>query len=205
VEGGDLTLLHAVAFLAGVALGALQLSPAVARRHGVDLRRVGDRNPGAWNALEHLGPRAAAPAFLLDGAKGLAAGLVGLALAGWWGGWLGVAGAMLGHAFPPQARLRGGKSVMCFVGGAVALAPLAALLSLALCAVVSGLASFAWGARAGVAAFPLVVLAVGPDGRALPLVWLMAIIGALFAIDRLRRRRPGPANAGSAGARRRSA
>lgn len=198
-------MLHAIAFVVGFALGSLQPSPLVARRHGVDLRRVGDRNPGAWNALEHLGARRAAPAFLLDGAKGLVAGLAGLALVGWWGAWLGVAGAMLGHAFPPQAGFRGGKSVMCLVGGAFALAPAAALLCLALCAVVTGLVSFAWGARAGVFALPLAALAVGPADRALALVWLMAIVGALFAIDRIRRRRPGRASGGSAEARRPSA
>ena len=186
-------MLHVLAALIGYALGCLQLSPLVARRHGVDLRRVGDGNPGAWNALEHLGGRRALPAFLLDGAKGLAAGLVGLALAGSWGGWLGVAGAMLGHAFPITERLRGGKSVMCLVGGAVALAPLATLICLGLCALVSWRRSFAWGARAGVFAIPLAALAVGPRERVLPLVWLMAIVGALFTLEALRARRSGRA------------
>jgi glycerol-3-phosphate acyltransferase PlsY len=197
-------VIHALAFAIGFGLGALQLSPLVARRHGVDLRRVGDGNPGAWNALEQLGPRRAAPAFLLDGAKGLAAGLAGLALGGWWAGWLGVAGAMLGHAFPPQAGFRGGKSVMCLVGGAMALVPLPALACLALCGLVTALGSFAWGARAGVFAAPLAVLAIGPADRALPLVWLMAIVGALFALDRRRPRRRGRASGATAAARRSS-
>lgn len=198
-------MLHALALAIGYALGCLQLSPLVARRHGVDLRRVGDGNPGAWNALEQLGARRAAPAFVLDGAKGAAAALAGMALAGWWGGWLGVLGAMLGHALPLTARLRGGKSVMAFVGGATVLVPLAALVCWALLAVVWALRSFAWGARAGTFALPAVLLVVGPRDRVLPVLWLMAVIGALFGWDRLRRRTSGRASAGRAAGRRGSA
>jgi glycerol-3-phosphate acyltransferase PlsY len=102
----------------GYLLGSIPFSLLVARRNGVDLRTTADGNPGAWNALEQLGARRALPAFLGDGAKGLAAGLAGLALAGWWGGFTGVAAAMAGHAFPVFAHFRGGKAVMTFAGGA---------------------------------------------------------------------------------------
>src|SRR5829696_7813394 len=111
----------------GYLLGSVPVALTVGRAHGVDLRATGDGNPGAWNALEQLGPRRAWPAFAGDGAKGFLAGLAGLALGGFWAGWAGVAGAMLGHAFPVFAGLRGGKSVMCFAGGAFALSPVAAL------------------------------------------------------------------------------
>ena len=63
----------------------------MARRHGVDLFAVGDGNPGAWNALDHLGPRRAWPAFIGDGAKALAAGLIGHALGDWWTAYAAVA------------------------------------------------------------------------------------------------------------------
>ncbi len=68
--------------------------------------------------------------FAGDALKAFAAGLAGWALAGWWGAWAGVAGAMAGHAFPVFARLRGGKAVMCFAGGAFVLSPYAALICL---------------------------------------------------------------------------
>src|SRR3712207_3961598 len=109
----------------------------VARRHGVDLRAVGDGNPGAWNALDHLGGRRAWPAFIGDGLKGLLAGLVGLALGDVWTAYAGVAAAMLGHALPLFAGFRGGKSVMTFAGGAFALSPLAAACCLAACVALS--------------------------------------------------------------------
>ncbi len=176
-----------VAGLIGYVLGSVPVALLVARRHGVDLRAVGDGNPGAWNALEHLGPRRAWPAFAGDGLKGLLAGLAGLALGDVWTAYAGVAGAMAGHALPLFAGLRGGKAVMTFVGGAFAVAPLAALLALAACVAVSLAArSFALGARTGVFGFlPLQLVLDGPE-RVAATGGLMCIIGALFAV----RRRP---------------
>jgi acyl phosphate:glycerol-3-phosphate acyltransferase len=175
---------YVVAAVLGYLLGSVPVALLVARRHGVDLRRTGDGNPGAWNALEQLGARRAAPAFLGDAAKAFAAGIAGHALAGWWGAYAGVAGAMAGHAFPLFAGFRGGKAVMAFVGGAFALAPLAAAICLALCVVVSAATRFAWGARAGVFAFPAVQLATDPVGHVAATGALMTFIGALFLLRR---------------------
>ena len=172
----------------GYLLGSIPVALLVGRRHGVDLREVGDRNPGAWNALEQLGPRAALPVFLGDAAKGLAAGLAGLALGGELGGplsYAAVAGAMLGHAFPVFASFRGGKAVMTFVGGGFTLSPVAGAIALGACALVTLLSSFAWGARVGVFSFPLIQLAFDPVGRVLATGGLMAIIGLRFLGDRL--------------------
>jgi len=173
---------YVLAALSGYLLGSIPFALLVARRHGVDLRRTSDGNPGAWNALEQLGARRAAPAFLGDGAKGLLAGLLGLALAGWWGGFAGVAGAMIGHAFPLFAGFRGGKAVMTFVGGAFALAPVAALACLAACLAVTAAASFKWGARVGVFGFPVAQLAAGPVEHVMATGALMCLIGALFVL-----------------------
>ena len=181
---------YGAAAVIGFALGEIPASAIVARHHGVDLRRTGDGNPGAWNALEQLGARRAWPAFVGDALKAFAAGLAGYALGGWWAAWAGVAGAMAGHAAPPF----GGKSVMCFVGGAFALAPLAALACGALCLAVTAWRGFAVGARAGVFAFPLAQLLTDPVEHVAATGVLMAFIGLLFLL-----RRSGPAIAGSAG------
>ena len=53
--------------------------PRVPPPLAVDLRAVGDRNPGYWNAKETLGRRAAVPVFLGDAAKGVAAAAIGRA------------------------------------------------------------------------------------------------------------------------------
>ena len=185
----------ALAIILGYVLGSVPVSLLVARRHGVDLYAVGDGNPGAWNALEHLGGRRAWPAFIGDAAKALAAGLAGHALGGWWTAWAAVAAAMVGHAFPLFARGRGGKSVMAFVGGGFALAPLAALAALAACGAVTAAKGFAWGARVGVFAFPLLQLATGPVEHVMGTGILMGLIGALFALGRLRGR-SAPATSG---------
>jgi acyl phosphate:glycerol-3-phosphate acyltransferase len=173
---------YVVAAVLGYLLGSIPVALLVARRYGVDLRRTGDGNPGAWNALEQLGGRRAAPAFLGDGAKGLAAGLAGHLLAGWWGAFAGVAGAMLGHAFPLFAGFRGGKSVMTLAGGAFALSPPAAAVCLVLCGIVSAIAGFKWGARAGVFAFPAVQLATDPVEHVMATGVLMTLIGLLFVL-----------------------
>src|SRR4051794_40425247 len=124
-----------LAVIVGYLLGAVPVALLVARRYGVDLFQTGDGNPGAWNALEQLGARRAAPAFIGDGLKALVAGLLGRWLGDWWTGYAAVAGAMIGHAFPVWTGFRGGKSVMCFVGGAFALSPLAAAGCLVICVV----------------------------------------------------------------------
>jgi acyl phosphate:glycerol-3-phosphate acyltransferase len=174
---------YVAAAIAGYLLGSVPVALLVARRHGVDLYSTSDGNPGAWNALEQLGPRRAWPAFAGDGLKGTLAGVIGITLAGPWAGYAGVAGAMLGHAFPLFARLRGGKSVMTFVGGMFALVPAAALLALALGAGVSFAArSFAWGVRAGVAAIVPAQLALVGAQRTAATGALMCMIGALFVL-----------------------
>jgi glycerol-3-phosphate acyltransferase PlsY len=176
---------YAAAVLIGYLLGSIPVALLVARRHGVNLYATGDGNPGAWNALEQLGARRAWPAFAGDGLKGTLAGAVGLALGDQWVGYAAVGAAMVGHALPVFARLRGGKSVMTFVGGMLALAPSAWLLALGVCAGVSlGTRRFAWGARVGVFGFPLAQLAVGDVREVAATGALMTLIGLLFLLRR---------------------
>lgn len=179
---------YAGAVIVGYLLGSIPVSLLVARRYGVDLRRTSDGNPGAWNALERLGGRRAAPAFVGDAAKGALAALAGYALGTWWVAWAAVAAAMIGHALPLFASFRGGKAVMTFVGGGIALSPLAGALALGLCAAVSVARSFAWGARIGVFAFPAIQIAIDPVQRVAATGALMCLIGALFGVSAVRRR-----------------
>lgn len=99
-----------VAFL----LGALPFSLWIGRLVlGVDIRHYGDANPGATNVLRAGGRMAAGAALLLDMLKGAVP--VGVAHLLWgWSGWELVAVALapvLGHAFSPLLRFRGGKAV----------------------------------------------------------------------------------------------
>jgi glycerol-3-phosphate acyltransferase PlsY len=178
---------YGLAALAGYLCGAIPVSLLVARRYGVDLRRTSDGNPGAWNALEQLGARRAWPAFVGDGAKAFIPAALAHALWGYWPAWAAVAGAMAGHAFPLPHPSRGGKSIMCFVGGAIALSPVAAAACAGLAAIVTAARGFAWGARAAVFTFPLVQLVTDPIEHVAGTGVLMTFIGALFI---LRRRAP---------------
>jgi glycerol-3-phosphate acyltransferase PlsY len=176
---------YGVACIVGYVLGSIPVSLLVARRHGVDLYRTADGNPGAWNALEQLGWGRAWPAFVGDALKGSLAGALGLALGGIWVGYAAVAAAMVGHAFPAFAHLRGGKSVMTFAGGAVILAPAAGAMALALLALLSFTrGGFALGARVGVFAFPVLQLATAPVGHVIATGALMCLIGARFVFTR---------------------
>lgn len=180
---------YAVAALVGYLLGSVPVALLVARRHGVDLFATADGNPGAWNALEQLGPRLAWPAFAGDALKGTLAGLAGLALGGIYVGYVGVAAAMLGHAFPLFTRGRGGKSVMTFVGGMFAVAPVAAPIALAVCVLVSvARHSFALGARVAIFGVVLVQLVVDPVEHVAATGVLMTLIGALFGLRALQGR-----------------
>ncbi|MBE2319267.1 glycerol-3-phosphate acyltransferase [Solirubrobacter sp. CPCC 204708] len=178
----------------GYLCGAIPVALLVARRHGVDLLTVGDRNPGAWNALDHLGARRAWPAFVGDGAKALVPAAAAHLAFGYWPAFAAVAGAMVGHAFPVPHPSRGGKSIMCFVGGAFALSPLAAGICGALAIVITLAAAFKYAARAAVGAFPFVLYVTDPIEHVAAIGALMTFIGVLFVT---RRRVPASAAPGA--------
>ncbi len=188
--------------MVGYVLGSVPVSLLVARSHGVDLRRTADGNPGAWNALEQLGWRRALPAFLGDALKGALGAGVGYALSSdAYVAYAGAAGAMLGHAFPLFARLRGGKSIMTFAGGMFVVAPLAAVLALAVCVLVSlARRSFAVGARAAVFGVVPLQLATDPVEHVAATGVLMTLIGALFGLRALQARRSARATSARAAA-----
>ena len=183
-----------VTVVAGYLLGSIPVAVLVARARGVDVRRVGDRNPGYWNAKEALGRRAALPVFIGDVAKGAAAAAVGVVLGGpWWVGYLGGAAAMIGHAWPVFAGFRGGRSVLTFVGAMLVLAPLPSAIAVVVCVVVSLVTkSFAIGARVGVFGLPVIQAFFEPRSRVAATGALMSIIGLRFATAALQARRSGP-------------
>lgn len=103
----------------GYLLGSIPFSPWLGRSFlGMDVRNVGDGNPGAVNAWKAGGWRLGIACLLLDYVKGVlpvglahfGAGIVGWAL-------VPVALApVVGHAFPLFLGFRGGKSVAVTFG-----------------------------------------------------------------------------------------
>lgn len=184
------TLDVVITVVAGYLVGSIPVANLVAaRRARVDLREVGDRNPGYWNAKEALGRRAAVPVFVGDVAKGAVAAGIGAVLAqpGVWGmAYVGTGAAMVGHAFPVFARFRGGRSVLTFVGGAAVFAPLPTAVAVAILLVVFALTrSFAWAARVGMIVFPFVQLVIEGPYRTAATGILMTFIGLRFAMAAL--------------------
>ena len=182
----------------GYVVGSVPVAAIVARRHGVDdLGRVGDRNPGFWNAREQIGWVAALPVFVGDIAKGAVSAAVGGLIAAdghWWMPYVGGAAAMVGHAWPLFARFAGGRSVLTFVGAAMVVAPLPAVVSwsvLAVVWVVTG--AFDRAARVAVFSFPICQLVLDGATRTAATGALMTLVGLRFAQALLRSRTSDPA------------
>lgn len=176
----------AIAIVVGYLIGSIPVANLIAaRRARLDLRQVGDRNPGYWNAKEALGRRAAVPVFVGDVAKGAIAAGVGALLAepGVWGvAYVGAGAAMVGHAFPVFAQFRGGRSILTFAGGAAVFAPLPTLGAVAiLLAVFAITRSFARAAQVGVFVFPVVQIVIEGPYRTAASGVLMTFIGLRFA------------------------
>jgi acyl phosphate:glycerol-3-phosphate acyltransferase len=184
----------AVTIVVGYLIGSIPIANLVAaRRAKVDLRDVGDRNPGFWNAREALGLRAAMPVFVGDTAKGVAAAAVGSVLAdpGVWGlAYVGCAAAMVGHAFPVFAHFRGGRSILTFAGGAAVFATIPFAITIALIGATFLIRrSFAVAARVGFVAFPIVQIIVEGPYRTAATGALMTFIGLRFAMAAVADRR----------------
>lgn len=120
-----------IAFLLGSMPFAFWLGRIALR---VDIRGYGDGNPGAGNAWRAGGWKVGVPGAILDYSKGAAPVAVGhyvLGLSAW--ALVPVALApVLGHAFSPVLRGRGGKAVAVTFGIWSALTLLAGFLTLGL-------------------------------------------------------------------------
>jgi glycerol-3-phosphate acyltransferase PlsY len=185
------------AVVGGYLLGSIPVAVLAGRARGFDPRQVGDQNPGFWNMKDQLGWAGAVPVLAGDTLKGTAAGLLGVVLSqpGIPGGgaarggtlvYAAVAAAMIGHSWPVFARLRGGRSVLTFVGGFAVICPPAFGLGIALCAGVALVTrSFAAGARAGVFAAPFLQLIFTPVLGVAATGALMSLIGVRFAMAAL--------------------
>ena len=119
----------ALLIAAGYVLGSMPFGYWLPRAlRGTDIRTVGSGNVGASNVWRTFGWRLGLPVLALDVAKGAAAALLGLLLAGEVVGVLAGSAAIVGHWRPLFLGLtRGGKVVATTGGVVIALAPLAGL------------------------------------------------------------------------------
>jgi glycerol-3-phosphate acyltransferase PlsY len=147
---------------------------------GKDVRRLGTGNVGGTNALRVAGWKAGVAVTLIDVAKG--------AIPVWLmqrynpeSGWVAAAmlAAVIGHCYPVWLKFRGGKGVATGLGAFLVIAPLSALVAVALWFVV--LAISRWVSLASMiasASFPLILKLIDhPD-----LVTLVAVSAASMLI-----------------------
>jgi glycerol-3-phosphate acyltransferase PlsY len=113
--------------------GSIPTGVILARRLGIDVRKVGSGNIGATNVARSVGKKTGLLTLLGDAAKGLIPvllvrildlGETPLACA--------AVAALLGHVFSPFLRFSGGKGVATGLGVFLGLAPQAILLALLL-------------------------------------------------------------------------
>lgn len=168
-----LLLLTVVSFVSGAVPYSILLGKLAGRG---DIRRFGDHNPGGTNVLRAAGWRWGVAALLLDGFKGAIP--VGTA---WFGlGWqdariVPVAlAAVLGHAFSPFLRGRGGKAVAVSFGiwAGLTLGVGPTVLGLLLGVMFTVLASSAWAVIFTMLAFGIFIASYYAGLPVLMVIWL---------------------------------
>ena len=134
-----------LAVVGGYLLGSLPFGYWVPRLvRGEDIRTKGSGNVGASNVFRVYGRSLGLPVALLDIAKGFVAASLGLWVGGALIGVLAAAAAMAGHARPVFLGFQKGGKMAATAGGATfALAPLVAVLCVAIWLVAFAITRFA--------------------------------------------------------------
>jgi len=112
-------------------LGTFPSAQLVGRLAGHDPTKEGSGNPGASNVYRLAGKFPGGAVLVLDVLKGTIPTLIGLIGGGRELAIAAGAAAIIGHVFPVQRRLRGGKGVATFGGMTIAAWPLLALVGIA--------------------------------------------------------------------------
>lgn len=164
-----------LAVIFGYLAGSVPFAFLLARRAGIDVRRVGSRNVGAANVMRSTGTGRAIAVMALDVAKGAAA----VAVAHLTGGGAVLpaasgAAAVVGHVYPVWLRFHGGKGVAVAAGAFVLLAPLATTCAAALFLLTVWTTRYvSLGSIAATAVLPPIAWAAGA-----PLAVVLAAVGS---------------------------
>ena len=161
-------LTFAVVVLASYLLGSIPFGYLAGRMAGIDIRNCGSGNVGATNVIRTLGKSYGYPVFALDFLKGLGAVKVSILIAtrmqSEWNppemfGIVAAISSVLGHSFPVWLGFKGGKGVATSAGALFGLAPVAALVGVAIWIVTFWLTRYVSVASiAAAAALPFVIL-----------------------------------------------
>ncbi len=122
MEAAELVVATLIGYLIGTFPSA-DVASRLATRGRLDLRTAGSGNPGGLNAMKTIGTAWGVVVIVADMAKGVAAGVVGMLVAGGGGGYAAATASMAGHIFPVWHRFRGGKGVATSAGACLAVFP----------------------------------------------------------------------------------
>lgn len=183
--------------LMGYLLGSIPFGLLISKRSGkVDVRQYGSGKIGATNVLRAVGKKAAALVLLLDASKGaLAVVFAGLiigrsylvvgdfALGALVAQVLAALAAMAGHNWSVFLKFHGGRGVATFMGGLIALCPVAAIFGGQIFIIGAGLTKFAsLGSIAG-AVGTYVILVPLTIMNGFPIEYLVyALIGTIIIV-----------------------
>jgi glycerol-3-phosphate acyltransferase PlsY len=189
-----MTMAEPALVLLAFLLGAIPFGVVVAElRGGVDLRQVGSGNIGATNVTRALGRSAGVVTTVCDASKGLlpvvAAQLMSFSVLATS---TVAAAAFLGHCYSPYLGFRGGKGIAVGLGVSLGMAPIPALLSLAVWSLFLGLWHTVSLASLAAAALLPVSAAILPSTRPfLPVILFILLVVVFKHRGNIRRMRSG--------------
>ncbi len=174
-------------------LGSIPFGLLLAKAQGVEIRSRGSGNIGASNVARSIGLAKGVLVLLGDTGKGFLPVFVATVL-GLSAGWTGTIAllAILGHAYPPWLRFRGGKGVATAWGAFLAVTPLSALVVVGFFGLVFALTQkISPASMLAAVSLPILILAFGGPA---PLVWAGGFAALLIVVrhsENLRRLRAG--------------
>jgi len=158
----------AVVVIGSYLLGSIPFGYLVGRIARIDIRNCGSGNVGTTNVIRTLGKGYGYPVFALDFLKGFGAVKISIMIAtraqSEWNapemfGIVAAISSVLGHSFPVWLGFKGGKGVATSAGALFALAPIAALVGVAIWILTFWLTRYVSVASiAAAAALPLIIL-----------------------------------------------
>lgn len=106
----------ALSFITAFAAGSIPFSLIAAKLAGKDIGAYGEGNPGAANAFRAGGLKVGIPSLILDSFKGVIPVAMLVPRASYWQVPIIAIAPVLGHAFSPFLKFRGGKAIATSFG-----------------------------------------------------------------------------------------
>lgn len=108
-----ITLSAVAVMIAAYLLGSINFAIIISgKKYHDDIRSHGSKNAGMTNMMRTYGRSAAAFTLIGDAAKAIVAGIIGYAVLGQLGAFIGGLFCMVGHVFPVFSGFKGGKGVV---------------------------------------------------------------------------------------------